>query len=464
MIVVSSMFKPQSHMISTRRADLINTIKDQRQKISLITVLFNNNNEDYAYFWIYDDKGQHIALSSYDNFLYNVMLNAMLASNLNPGFNTRFVDNINFSEDLEAFNAESYATNNARLASIYSNTMTDFHKALKISAPAFVGKAEHYFNDKGTCFGIIELFKPKFIMGQMVRFKTEDGEMHDGMVTGLNGSHGTYSVLSNTNTYEVKEKSMQANASESLSFRRQSDLGVNLLEKQRQKEEEDRIDTHPLDSLPEHPKLNELIKDICEQFGHAMTQKYETYGNEIEPLPHESGPGFHCHINGGWRSVEYTLLNHMQGSGYWPDNEDFRAAAEQHEAEASKEAHDRFIHDFGNDLRAAGIDPSIPEQSEKINYHDLYEMGQGKLAERLSEIEDSCLSDYSYTFTFSVQYYAPDNRYKQNEEGKPEVYVISEVRGSYSHTAVEESIVFSTMTELREALTKCLNQAIEALG
>lgn len=467
------MFRLPNPMISIRRADLLERIKNQREKLTLIVVLYvsnGSNGSDHCSFWTYNDKGDMVNLSSYSNFLHNAILNAGQAVDLGRSFGVSFEDTINFSEDLPAFTTKTKATDNHRLQGLFSQTMQDFYIALKRSATAFVGQSEHHINDKGVCFGVIELFKPKFNVGEYAKFKNDEGDIVSGMIVGLDGGTAQYTISHDRIETDVPERDLLPSnmIGASLSFRKKADLLLNIQEKQRQKEEAereaDRIDKHPLDSLPEHPQISEMIKDTCESFGDQIQKKYETYGNEVNELPAQSSSGFHNYTNGGWSSNEYTMLDMMSGSGYWPGGDDFHKHTQEAAKEGYEQALESFINEHRDDLVKIGLDPSVKKNLKKINYHDLYKMEQGRLAESLSELESSALSEYQYDFYFKVFYYAPTNSNKDFEDGLPEVNVQSGIKGSYQITAVDERFSFSTLSQLREKLTSCLNQAVEALG
>lgn len=458
-------------MILSKRADLIDVLKSKREKITLIVVLYISNTSDlksgdHASIWAYNEEGEMINLSSYSNFLYNVVLNASQTVNLGRSYGVTFEDTINFNEELPAFTIKTRASNDPRLQGLFSQTMQDFYIAMKRGAMAFVGESEHRFNDNGVCFGVVEMFKPKFHTGEYVKFKGEDAEWVNGMVSGLDGGTGVYTVSHDHIETDVKEKELLPSniVGASLSHR-QADLATNLLERERQRIETDRIDKHPLDDITTNPDILAIIQETVQAFHDSMEQEYEAYGDEIKTVDSASGQGFHDFTNGRCTSYQFITLGNIFGSGRWPGNEEIEKKMHEQEDEAMKEALDDFLTQYASQLKEAGIDPV--KDRENINYHTLYDKNLGKLAERLSEEETNQLDRYSYGLQFEVRYFNPTNRNRENDESNlPEIDVRAEMGGpesSIDHAAVVEAFTFSTLSELREKLTSCLNRAVEAL-
>ncbi len=460
-------------MISNRTADLFDKVKNQREKISLLVVITSINNEDWVFFWFYDSNGNMLKISDLNKFLWQVVQNALSVTNIARSFGIRWEDLLQFDAQSKAFITDSKATNDPRVRSMISTTMQDFYMAMKRGAQYFVGESEHYFNKQGTCFGVIELFNPKYETSNYVKFKDASGQWVSGMVVGFQGSTGEYSISHNGFETDVRENELFPSniIGASLSFRKKADLITLVQEKERQRQEQEaaaikteNLQDYPLDSLPEHPQISDIIKDACSQFNEKIRGGWETYGSDVDELAHESYDGFHNHTNGGWETKTHTILYYMNGSGYWPTNPEFLKTTERQSAEAYKDAMEEFIASNRDALVEVGLDPKIKKNLKKINYHDLYEMGQGRLAETLSETESSALSQYEYSFYFKVYYYSPSNRNKEFEDSLPEVFVQSGVEGSYDSQMVEERFSFSTLSQLREKMTSCLNQAVEALG
>ena len=450
-------------MISLRNADLIDRIKDQREKLTLVVAIFTNANNDHClHLWFYDNNGK--LLSPILGFISAVLDDALDSpyTSIRRSFDVSFPD-YNFSESLPSFVDTPLASGMSSV--IYGRTMNDLYTAMKRGASYFVGESEHHFNDSGVCFGVIQLFKPKFKVGEYAKFKDISGQVIDGLIVGVDGGSGKYLLRNGRSELDVAEKDLMPSTfvGSSLISYRTADLLLNIQEKERQRAEADKIDKHPLDVLPEHPQINDIIKETVTEFSEKMQQSFETYGNKIKELPSTSSNGFHNYTNGGWSAQEYTILDYMVGSGRFPANDRFNDILEEQQKQGYKDAMDNFIADHKDELIKAGLDPSIKKNLKKINYHDLYEMDNGRLAEALSECESEALSQYEYTFYFKVFYYAPTNSNKEFEDGLPEIQVTSGVEGSFDLEAVDERFSFSTLSQLKEKLNLCLNQAGEVL-
>jgi len=240
-----------------------------------------------------------------------------------------------------------------------------------------------------------------------------------------------------------------------------------VVEQQRQDEiNRDKITHFPLDTLPQHPQISKIIRAACDEFVQNMSSSWEAWGREAEPLEHRPHtPGFFNHTNGGWRGKAFIDVSYMSSSGGWPSNKEFSKDAHEKESNAYKEGLNNFIMDHNEELVAAGLDPKIKKNLKKINYGDLYDAGQGTLAESLSEAEMTELQGYTYEFYFEVFYYNPTNDEKENKgDGLPEIRVQAGVCEGFDLLAVGQQYSFSTLSQLEAILKECVEKATEAVG
>lgn len=89
--------------------------------------------------------------------------------------------------------------------------------------------------------------------------------------------------------------------------------------------------------------------------------------------------------NDGSVEIDYlTLPVYAWSSGYRPENKKLEKLFNDIMEMNFESARERMWHEYKDELIALGI---TGEDDEKLNYSDLYDMGEGGLAERLSEYE-----------------------------------------------------------------------------
>lgn len=459
-------------MISYRTADLFERMKaTKREKISLIVALCNYENQDFAFWWSLNEGGHNVSLASEENFIYNVWLNAAQINGLPRSWEFRWSDE-KFDENLKYFTSPTTEAVKNKKMRIFGQTAQDLYTAMKHAAPYFIGNAEHYFNDSGTCFMIIEMFRPKFHSGDFVKFKNEDGTWTSGMVVGVSGTDGIYYITHNGIETSVPEKELfpSNTIGASMISHRRADLlqRHQMIENERQQLEESKkpesLQKYPLDTIEEQLDVNAAIKDTVQEFLEKIENYWETYGGD-EPQLLQSGnsPGFWNHTDGGYQGESIASLDNFVSSGGYPSNKGFRKKVDEHEVFAYKDALKSFIDGYKSELAAINIDPNKPKDLEKINYHDLYEAGHGNLAESLSEIESETMHDYQYAFFCRIFYYNPNNRNKEKKNGLPEIQFRCGVEGGMDEDAVFKRFTFRSLYELKENLKLCLNQSLKVL-
>lgn len=142
--------------------------------------------------------------------------------------------------------------------------------------------------------------------------------------------------------------------------------------------------------IENHPELAEKLKEAMEDVGRDIDRKYETDG-QIEEVEHMSRPGFASTSDGGYSFTAFAPLMNLIGSGsvgHLPDKAEEQVnKMYDYGLELAQE---QFIEEYKEELK------DIPK--DKINYHDLYELKRGDLAEKLSEMEHEANADDTVMF------------------------------------------------------------------
>lgn len=222
----------------------------------------------------------------------------------------------------------------------------------------------------------------------------------------------------------------------------------------------------PLDTIEESEDINNVIREVSEKFHDDLEHHWEAYMSEREPELLESGDGsgFWNYTDGGYRVTGIITLDSMFGSGGYPSNKAFYKKTQEQEKEALKDALESFIGDYEKELIDAKFDPKVPAQLERINYHDLYEAGQGDLAEKLSETESEALGQFYYKFYWQVYYYSPNNRHRQIGGKNPMVQVQAGIEEGYNWMAVDKRFTFKNLSTLKSNLLALEERAIKLMN
>lgn len=221
-----------------------------------------------------------------------------------------------------------------------------------------------------------------------------------------------------------------------------------------------------------YPELDEKIWEVTSDAFEKVSRAYELFGGttnesgKIEEIEHVSRDGFASRNDGGYQGTGFTDISMLVGSGRQgnlPDKAE--KAVEDSYNQGLGYALDAFKEEYADEIK------DIPE--DKLNYHDLYELGKGSLAEKLSELEYSQNSDEQSTVMFqirtmfhnegpenllftiqgAVNWEAPYHRPK----GQWEDYFQSEVE--FTETEMK-----SNMNEVVEKVKAELKKAVEHLG
>jgi len=164
-------------------------------------------------------------------------------------------------------------------------------------------------------------------------------------------------------------------------------------------------------------KIHAIIeREITEKF-ESIVSDFELFGESVEPVECKSRDGFFAFTNGGTSASGMSTLDHMQGSGSFPDScaDTLQSIIESN----NNQALESFKDDNKNELKEL-FKKDIDDI--EFDYHSLYEMNQADLAENLSEYESNYLQNETVLFKLGVFYYGPDN-YKNDYPGKHTVYI-----------------------------------------
>jgi hypothetical protein len=150
-----------------------------------------------------------------------------------------------------------------------------------------------------------------------------------------------------------------------------------------------------------YPELDEKIWEAVSDEWEDVSRKYELFGGtdgeegHIEEIEHKSRSGFISHNDGGYQGNGFTTIGYMVGSGIQGNLPDKAETEIQKFYDMGLEqALEQFKEEYKDEIK------DIPE--DKLNYHDLYEIGKGNLAEKLSELESENNTDDQSTVMFSL--------------------------------------------------------------
>jgi len=131
----------------------------------------------------------------------------------------------------------------------------------------------------------------------------------------------------------------------------------------------------------------------------------------VEEICHTAYDGFIPFTNGGYALTLPTDLRSAWGSGDYPSDPKALKIIEDAIDYSLKGALKDFIVENKDKLKELfpNVEPEDMDDSV-VNYHILYEMDQGTLAEELSECEDSWMTEGStFFYQFRVIYYTGEN-------------------------------------------------------
>ena len=172
-----------------------------------------------------------------------------------------------------------------------------------------------------------------------------------------------------------------------------------------------------------------LSSHIEEKLQDAMDDLPENYGGCIDTcvqeICHTSYDGFIPFTNGGFDLTVPTDLRSMFGSGSGPANEKVSKYLDSVIESSQQDALEEFVRENKSVFEELFPDADLDNPTyDLINYHDLYDMDQGNLAEQLSEFEDQYMTEGgTFFYQLRAMYYSADNI--RNESGDDEILFLA---------------------------------------
>lgn len=152
------------------------------------------------------------------------------------------------------------------------------------------------------------------------------------------------------------------------------------------------------EKLDENSLLNEIVKNAVSEAFDNISTKYELNATKVEEVECRSRDGFWSHNDGGWSAQGFSDISMLTGSGKTSTlPEEARKKIEEFELANYKYALDDFKSQNKEKLEELNL------ADEDLNYHRLYELKQGPLAEKLSELESAHNSDENSSIMFQVE-------------------------------------------------------------
>ncbi len=175
--------------------------------------------------------------------------------------------------------------------------------------------------------------------------------------------------------------------------------------------------------------ISEAIGEMFELIEEKTDSEFEVTGNTQE-IAHEAYSGFMPFTNGGVQFTAPIFLNDLTSSGKGFMNSDVNASIEKTVDYCYTSARESFIVDNRKALEEHFSKEQLDSNSDEINYHTLYELKQGTLAEELSDMETGWLEGILFV-EHRVQFYSADNH--RNDTGEDEICFLSGVNLDYDY-------------------------------
>jgi hypothetical protein len=158
------------------------------------------------------------------------------------------------------------------------------------------------------------------------------------------------------------------------------------------------IQSEYFDELPQ--STQEIVRDaILETASNKRGPDcWKSHEESIDSIECHSRDGFipHSYNRGGLDYNNFTDLMSYWGGGYSVTHKAAQKEIERQIDYSLECALESFKDSHAEEIK------DIP--ADKLNYHDLYEMGLGSLAEKLSECESESLSDDSSSIMLSIRF------------------------------------------------------------
>ena len=157
----------------------------------------------------------------------------------------------------------------------------------------------------------------------------------------------------------------------------------------------------------DYTQIYDILKDKIDDSVDEISA-YENVGNATgEEVEGKSRDGFIAFTDGGYESHWFEYINTLSGSGTSLPTKVLDTEMERQVDYNYNLAKEEFIRENEELVEEIGED--------KVNYHDLYELGYGSEAEELSEKERE-MGDDTIKMTLEAYYYNPQNSRAENNQ------------------------------------------------
>jgi hypothetical protein len=172
--------------------------------------------------------------------------------------------------------------------------------------------------------------------------------------------------------------------------------------------------------------------ELSEMFDtlHSNTETEFEVSANITEIPHESCSGFIPFTNGGIHLIAPIALDYLVSTGKGFVNKDITNEIDKTVEYCYTGAREQFIAENREALNPLFTTKMLDTNSDEINYHNLYDLDEGSLAEDLSLMESGWLEGTLFV-EHRAQFYAADNH--RNETGHDEICFMSGVNLDYDY-------------------------------
>ena len=175
--------------------------------------------------------------------------------------------------------------------------------------------------------------------------------------------------------------------------------------------------------------LDEEIGNMFGEIESTTESEFEVSGNLAE-ICHESYDGFSPYTNGGVDFTAAISLDYLVGTGKGFVNAKVSKEIEKTMDYCYTSAREQFIKENREALNNYYTFEELDANTDEVNYHKLYELDLGTLAESLSEMEQSW-QDSVLFIQHRAMFYSADN--SRNDTGEDEIAFRSGVNLDYDY-------------------------------
>lgn len=223
----------------------------------------------------------------------------------------------------------------------------------------------------------------------------------------------------------------------------------------------------PVQYFEELPLTTQDIVQTLMQDTIDQVEGWKSDSDLFEKIECRRRDGFipYSHNRGGLVACQFTDLINLWGSGTQVAHVKAQAEIERQIEYSLELAKESFFEEFETELKNLDI---MDKTDTRLNYHDLHEMQQVQLAEKLSMTEHEHLSDGDSSIMFETRfmYHGQDEEgihsasisCAVNTEGPYHRSSISWSPGTFCEGSKEVEIEWTTDEELQTKLSAALNK------